>query len=415
MGSLADFLKKFFLNKGHHVFVSLLIAKICAFLGALFIIRILPESEFGTTSIAASVFAVFAPFSGFGSQQSLLRFGSVINDISEKKSLSRYLFLKGFGYQVLLAFIFLGISFFYIRKYEDILLMFLFFAVRLIGFYFFNHIQSELRILGNNREFARVNNVVNISGVVLLLVLSFFFGLKGYLFAIAITPFLSLFWYKKENRSSDAENFSFAQKEIWNYGLHAAGTALLSDMLFSADVLLLSFLMDETAVANYKTALLIPSNITFLALTFLQTDFPVIAGNYQNKEYLKNYIFNYYKIFIPITVIIFGTSCIFSREILTLFFGSRYQDNTYIFVILSGAFCLNMLFRNLYGNMLSAVGVMKANTTVSTLAILLLVILSLIIVPEYGINGMAFSMALSLIFTGFATMFYFIRYIRKLK
>ena len=415
MKSLQEFLRNFFNNKGQHVFLSLLIAKICAFLGSLFIIRILPESEFGMMSIVASVFAIFAPFSGFGSQQSLLRFGSLNNDITEKKSLAKYLFFKGFGYQVLLSVIFLLLSFFFLNKYDDIFLIFLFFTIRLIGFYFFNHIQSELRIFGNNREFARVNNVVNIFGVVLLLGLSYFFGLKGYLFAIAFTPFLSLIWFKKSNYISLTENFSFNKKEIWNYGIHASGTALLSDMLFSADVLLLSFLMNETAVANYKVAILLPANITFLALTFMQSDFPILAKNYQNRNFLINYISNYYKIFIPISLVIFTIGFLLKMEILHFFFSAKYSDNSLAFIILLGAFCMNMLLRNLYGNLLSAVGKMKVNTLVSLLTLILLLISSTVFVSRFGVEGMAISLSLSMFFSGFALMFSFYFHLKSLK
>lgn len=85
MSGVADFLKNFFKNKGQFVFVSLLVAKICAFITSLLIIRLLPQSEFGVLSIVLSVFAVFLPFSGFGTQRSLLRYGSVSEDTDEKK------------------------------------------------------------------------------------------------------------------------------------------------------------------------------------------------------------------------------------------------------------------------------------------------------------------------------------------
>ena len=415
MESLQKFLRDFFENKGQHVFLSLLIAKICAFLGSLFIIRILPESEFGTMSIVASVFAVFAPFSGFGSQQSLLRFGSLGDDAAEKRALSKYLFLKGFGFQVLLSVLFLLVSFFYVDRYEEIFYIFIFFAVRLIGFYFFSHIQSELRIFGNNRQFARVNNVVNIFGVLLLLVLSWFFGLKGYLVALSLTPFIALFWFKMENFASVTERFSFNKKEIWNYGIHASGTALLSDALFSADVLMLSFLMNETAVANYKVAILIPANITFLALTFMQSDFPVLAKNHQNKAFLVGYISNYYKIFIPISLIIFGLGYLLKAEILNVFFSIKYVDNTLSFIILLGGFCLNMLLRNLYGNLLSAVGRMKINTLVSFVTLVLLLLFSLFFAERFGTVGMAVSLTLSMFLSGLILMIYFYLYLKKLK
>lgn len=412
---MQSFISDFFKNKGQHVFLSLFIAKVCAFLGSLFIIRILPESEFGTITIVASVFAIFMPFSGFGSQQSLLRFGSMSDDLSEKKALSKYLLKQGFLYQVLLSVLFLSTSLFYLEKYEDIFLLFLLFTIRLVGSFYYNHLQSEFRIFGNNRDFAKVTNVVNISGVVLLLMFSYFFGLMGYLIAIAITPFIAFFWFKKEKYLSAMEVFSFSKKEIKNYGLYAAGTALLGDMLFSADVLLLSFLMNETAVANYKVALLIPANITFLALTFMQSDFPVLAKNYKNKNFLKDYIFNYYKIFIPISIIIFGLGFLFKEEILALFFSAKYSDNYWSFSILLGGFCLNMLLRNLYGNLLSAVGMMKMNTIISILTLILLVIFSFIFVNRFGVEGMAISLFLSMCISGLLLFFSFFLYWRDLK
>lgn len=415
MKSLQNFISDFFKNKGQHIFLSLLIAKICAFAGSLFIIRILPESEFGTISIVASVFAIFAPFSGFGSQQSLLRFGSISDDLSEKISLSKYLLKQGLIYQLLLSGLFLGIAFFYVDKYEDIFYIFLLFGFRLIGFYFLNHIQAEFRVFGNNRGFARLTNVVNVLGVILLLLLSYFYGLKGYLIAIAFTPFLALLWFRKEQYISISETFSFEKKDLWKYGFYASGTALISDTLFSADVLMLSFLLNESAVANYKVAILIPANITFLALTFMQSDFPVLAKNYKNRDFLKDYVLNYYKIFIPLAFIIFLVGFVFKNQLLTVVFSERYADNTFSFVVLLGAFCGNMLLRNLYGNLLSAVGMMKMNTIISVLTLILLVIFSFIFVSKYGVTGMAVSLSLSMFFGGIMLAFSFYLYWKDLK
>lgn len=415
MKSLRIFIGEFFSNKGQHVFLSLLIAKICAFLGALFVIRLLPESEFGTISIVASVFAIFAPFSGLGSQQSLLRFGSVSKSLEEKKALSSYLLVKGFTYQLLLSVIFIAVSFFYMPKYEDIFSIFLLFSVRLIGFYFFNHLQSELRTFGNNKGFAKLTNTVNVAGLVLLFILTFLFGLKGYLIAIALAPFLAFIYFKKENYKALSGSFTFTKKEIWDYGFHASGTAMLSDLLFSADILMLSILLDESAVANYKVAILIPANITFLALTFMQSDFPILAKNFQNKVYLTNYVQNYYKIFLPLSTGIFLVGFIFNEEIIHLFFRERYADNAVVFTILLGAFCLNMLLRNLYGNLLSAVGKMKVNTGVSLITLALLLVFIAFFVKEFGVLGMAISLSSSMLIGGVLLLIAFNMYLKNLK
>ncbi|MDP2452773.1 oligosaccharide flippase family protein [Kaistella sp. SH11-4b] len=405
----------FFKNKGHHVFISLLIAKICGFLGSLLIIKILPESEFGTISIVASVFFIFMSFNGFGSNQILLRYGSIVHKDTEKKSLAKYLLRQGFMHQLIISLIFLLVSVFYINKYQDIFFIFVLFTVRLIGYYFLNHIQAEFRVFGNNKAFARVSNFVNIGGVLLLLLFSYFFGLTGYLLAIAATPFLCLLWYKKNHFVAIIDSINFTEKEIWSFGLHAAGTALLSDALFSADVLMLSFLMNETAVANYKVGLLIPINITFLASTFMQSDYTVLAKNSKNRMFLKNYIFNYYKIFIPTSLLIFILGYLFKSEIFNLFFDEKYYDNQFIFVIFLATFSFNMLLRNLYGNLLSAVGMMKMNTAISLLNLIMLLSFAFIFVKKFGVVGMAISLSSSLVISGFFLLFSFYLYWKDLK
>ena len=83
-------------------------------------------------------------------------------------------------------------------------------------------------------------------------------------------------------------------------------------------------------------------------------------------------------------------------------------------MILTSAFLLNMLFRNLYGNLLSAVGKMEYNTMVSLLALAVLYLLSAVLVPKYGVAGMAVSQALTLFFTGILLMAGFFAYFRKL-
>ncbi|MCW3160909.1 oligosaccharide flippase family protein [Chryseobacterium oryctis] len=410
-----QFLKNFFSNQGQYVLVSLLLGKICAFLSSLFIIKLLPENDFGVMSIVAALFAAFASCTGLGSYQSLLRFGAVAESDVLKQKLSSYLLIKGFIYQIILTVIFLGCSFFYIKKYEDIFWIFLFFSIRFVGFYFFYFIQSELRINNKNREFAKVNNVVNVLGLIILLILTYFFQLKGYLIAIALTPFLSLFWLKLYDISKPKLPSFFDSKEIWRYAIHTSGTTILSDALFSVDIILLGFLLNENAVAGYKVAILIPSNVTFLALAFMQSDFPVLAKNYTNKIFLKNYISGYYKLFIPVCLGIFVVCAPLSKMILKLLFKEIYSDNYLLFIVFIFTFLMNILFRNLYGNLLSAVGKMSLNTQCSLFSLILLIVLAFILVPHFGILGMAISLCVTLLCSGFILAYFFHKYLKELK
>lgn len=413
MKSLSDFLKSFVSNSGHHVFFSFLIAKICGFLGSILIIRLLPEKEFGVLSILLSLLTIFVPFTGFGSGQSLLRFGSLSNDMVEKQKISSYFFFKGIFFEGILIVIFLAISLFYFNKYDDILVIFIFCAIRLGGFYFVNHLQSFYRITSKNKTFAHINNLINIGGLALILILTYFFKFYGYLTAIAITPYLSLFWLNKDIYSFHKfipENY----KKMWKYGAFTAATSLISDAMFSLDILLLGFLMNESAVANYRVAILIPSNITFLAISFMQSDFPMLSKNYQNKAFLRSYIINFHKVFIPICIGIFIFFIFFSRYILQCFFGNAYADNSELMMILLVGFNIGMLTRNLYGNLLPAVGKVEINTWVGIASLIFLAVTSYLLIPFYGTAGMAIAMTSTLLISGFSYLIFFFLYLRKL-
>ena len=413
MKSLKDFLRSFFDNHGHYVFLSFLIAKICGFAGTLLVIRLLPENEFGVLSIVISVLTIFLPFTGFGSGQALMRFGSISSDENEKRKISSYFFFKGILFEILLTVLFLSVAFFYFNKYEDIFLIFVFCAVRLGGFYFVNHIQVFYRITGKNRTFAKINNVVNIGGLLLILVLTYFFKLYGYLIAIAVTPYLSLFWLTKDI-------YSFRQfipknyREMWKYGGFTAATSLISDTMFSLDILLLGFLMNESAVANYRVAILIPSNITFLAISFLQSDFPLLSKNYQNKAFLTSYIINFHKVFIPVCIGIFIFFIFFNQYILKYFFGTAYIDNSDLLMVLLIGFNVGMLTRNLYGNLLPAVGKIEINTWVGIASLIFLAVAAYLLMPIYGVLGMGIAMTATILISGFSYLIFFFLYLKKL-
>ncbi|MGC5744787.1 oligosaccharide flippase family protein [Chryseobacterium sp. NFX27] len=413
MKSLKDFLRSFFDNHGHYVFLSFLIAKICGFAGTLLVIRLLPENEFGVLSIVISVLTIFLPFTGFGSGQALMRFGSISSDEHEKRKISSYFFFKGILFEILLTVLFLSVAFFYFNKYEDIFLIFVFCAVRLGGFYFVNHIQVFYRITGKNRTFAKINNVVNIGGLLLILVLTYFFKLYGYLIAIAVTPYLSLFWLTKDI-------YSFRQfipknyREMWKYGGFTAATSLISDTMFSLDILLLGFLMNESAVANYRVAILIPSNITFLAISFLQSDFPLLSKNYQNKAFLTSYIINFHKVFIPVCIGIFIFFIFFNQYILKYFFGTAYIDNSDLLMVLLIGFNVGMLTRNLYGNLLPAVGKIEINTWVGIASLIFLAVAAYLLMPIYGVLGMGIAMTATILISGFSYLIFFFLYLKKL-
>jgi O-antigen/teichoic acid export membrane protein len=191
-------------------------------------------------------------------------------------------------------------------------------------------------------------------------------------------------------------------------------TSLTSDALYSLDILLLGFMLNENAVANYRIAILIPSNIIFLATSFLQSDFPILSKNFKDKKFLQSYVINFNKFFFPICLGILVFFYLFKKYIIILFFGEAYVENTTLLMILSVGFTLGMLTRNLYGNLLPAVGKIEVNTWLSIGSLLFLAVLAYILVPVYGVIGMGIAMTATLLISGLGYLFFFFSYLRKL-
>ncbi|MDY6025874.1 hypothetical protein, partial [Bergeyella zoohelcum] len=307
------------------------------------------------------------------------------------------------------------VSVFFIPKYEDIFVIFLAFAIRLFGVLFLSHLQVYYRIVFDNKTFAKITNFNSILGLLLVILGSYFWGLQGYLLAMAITPYFVLLFYNKEMKGMAMKTMFFPKKEVWKFSWHSALTNFSSELLFAIDILLLSYFLSEQSVAEYRVAILIPANMIFLAQSFIQSDYPKLSAKNQDYYYLKNYITQFYKIFIPITGLIILLGYGFRKEIIGLFFGEVYQGVVPMFVVFLLAFGSNMLLRVLYGNLLSAIGKMHWVTGIISLTVAVLAGCSMVLVPYFQTMGMALSMLVALWFCGGSLGFVFFRELKKLK
>lgn len=414
MKELQEFLRNFLRSEGKSVFMAMIIGKATAFLTSLLIINMLSKTEFGNISIVLSWFTIFAALPGIGLPSALLRFGSLEDDSEAKDQLSSILFWRGFLPQVVISVIFILLALFYWDNFETFLFIFLAFSVRLLGLFFMVHIQAQLRINHDNRGYARSSNLVNVAGFVLVLAATYLFGMSGYLFSMAVSPFFCMVWFGK-NLFLKSNSIIKNWKEIRDYGLQSSFTSLLSDAIFSADILLLGYFCGSEDVAGYRAAILIPSNLAFLSLVFIQTDFPRIAKNYNNRNFLNHYIRNYYKIFLPVVLLILLFGIVLRKEIIHMFFGQKYNPIEFLFVLLLLAYCFNLLSRNLCGNLLAAVGKMKLNTIISAATLLLLLFSAVVFVPLYGVQGMAYAVLVTFCTSGAVYIFALLNYVSRQK
>ncbi|WP_392437306.1 oligosaccharide flippase family protein [Cruoricaptor ignavus] len=400
MKSLWHFLRSFLRGNGQWVFLAFAVAKLTSFFTNVLLIRFLTKEDFGLLSIAPAFFTVFAPFAGLGYPNALLRYGLLAESEEDQGRLSADLFRRGFFSQVILSVLFFLCSLFYIDRYEGIIPIFTAFAVRLLGLFVYTHIQCELRVRRGNAAYARFTLANALLQFAIVVAAAYSGGLRGYLIAFALAPFLSLFWKRGRYFSLIEATKVFSIREMRSFSLHTGITNALSELLYSADILMISFLMNEQAVAEYRTAILIPSNIIFLAQSFLQADYPELVKKHADRAFVRNYILQFYKLFLPVSAVLILVLFIWDEEIIRIFFGETYTGTAGAFRVLTVAFAISMLIKVLANYLLAASGFVRVNTATGVLSVLVLVCAGAVLVPPLGILGMAWAMLIALLVAG---------------
>ncbi len=344
-----------------------------------------------------------------------MKFGAGEENEQTRKDLSRKLFRNGVINQLILCSIFIVIANFYAIKFDHLLWIILLFSVRLFGMFFQSHLTIDYRINGFNKKFASLNMLINCLGLIFTFFLTINFGAIGYMISLAITPFISLFFYSKTILQQSINGLSEMNwKMMWKYGRMESLAYFASELLFSIDIAMIAIFMTDKDIALYKVAILLPMNLLFIPTILFQTDFPRIIKNSQNKDFLKFYIKNYYKLFIPIGISILLGSYFLRDFIIELFFNKSYLAGDIVFFIATIAVVLAMLFRVLFLNLFSAVGLFTYSVRVSIVSIITLIIADSILIPFYQLNGAAFGFLIMYIVSGLYATFIFRNYLKKL-
>ncbi|MGV0922254.1 oligosaccharide flippase family protein [Empedobacter tilapiae] len=415
MKDLVKFIQSFLQNNGFYVFLSFVIEKLVMLINIIFIVKMIPQDEFGRITLIASVLAFMSPWSGFGSLQVLMKFGSSEKDEEVRQNLSRILLRNGIIYQFFLCLFFLVIANFYALKFEQLEWIILLFAIRLFGSFFQSHLTINYRINGDNKKFALLNMLINCFGLLFTFILTMNYGAIGYMISLAITPFISLLFYNRKlikNATNQLTKLNW--KAMWKYGRMESLAYFASELLFSIDIAMIALFMSDKDIALYKVAIILPMNLLFIPTILFQTDFPRIIQNCENKNFLKFYIKSYYKLFIPIVFVILIGSFFLKDWLIKLFFNESYLSGNTIFFIATIAVSLAMLFRVLYLNLFSAAGLFNYSVRISIISIITLIISDAILIPFYQLNGAAIGFLLMFTISGLYAAFLFRKYLQSL-
>lgn len=409
MKNLKNYIHGFISRSGSHILVASVTGRLLSFLASWIALQFIPNKELGIVLFAYNIIAFALPIGGFGLHQSLIRYGALLKTSKEQNSLFVYVFKKGIIASLALIALIIGISQCIPFQFENTHLYVAGLSVIILPSFLFELIKIQFRLQHNNKKFAYTEIIYNIILVLSVSLLSYTYQEVGYAFALLLTPTLSvLFFIKKlDIHFKTSLSLTITSFSFWKYGFFASLSNVVTQLLFVVDILLIGTLLsDAEMVTNYKYISLIPLSLLFLPRVFINTDFVTFTEKIYNKEYIVNYIKNYMLLFTLISVVLCAFLGFFSKELLSLFdpHFNQYNDS---FLILVLGVCGILIFRGLFGNLLSSIGKAHVNFYITSIALLANLISNYYLIPTYGILGAAITSASLMWMTGIASAFVF--------
>lgn len=403
-----------------HILIGNVLVKMVAFLSSIVIVRLVSKNDYAHLAYADNLYQYINLLSGLGLSTAILKFCSPRRSKGENKFFFNISMRVGVAFQLVASVILVGIVYLADIPFPSarpiVLVLVLYPALTQVV----TTLQSYIRAQLDNKLYARMGVVQTIAVFVVSVSLATALGIYGVAIAryiaMAIVIWMGMrFIYKdiprsvKEERVSK-EDYSF----FWKISLSMMLANLFSMIMPINEMFLINnYIKDEIISANYKVAILIPSQIVFITSSVVVYLFPKVAQlSHRLKEAFKTTIKVEILLFGIIAFICVGGYFI-SPYIIKYVYGEKYMDAIELSKIYWLVYGLNAGFRMLPMNVLPAIGSTSYNSTVSIVSCIAHAVILRLFIVRYSIYGAPYSLLIIYAASGVAYWIYLYLKCRK--
>lgn len=373
--------------------------------------NILPDL-YGVYKYSVTIATLFSSIAGLGFQSSIVRTISINknNNLYIKKVISHSLFLILFSIIILLCIINTEVFYNFFNISIEVFGIIAFAIVGLTLNQFIIGIFSGLKDV-------KVKIIVNdIFQPLLFFVLLFLFPnsinvlfiSKLFVWSILMSAILNLFFAKKKlvnlygSFTFKEINSNTSIREYYKYTLPILVTTIFIGFSLSADKIVLSKIIDAEQIGLYFSAFTLSNILGFVLTSLLFLFLPVASTFYGKGKFLGGSLISAYisKWLMLVSFIPFWLLFNYSEDILIWFYSVEYKNASYALKILAIAGFINVSV-GFTGQSLLALGDSFSQMIIRFVGVLVTLLLGYILGINYGINGIAYSVLISLFLTNF--------------
>lgn len=397
-----------------HIFGGNVINKIIAFLTSIVLVRILTTAEYGVFTYAWNIYSMILLMDGLGASSAVLQMCSEQSgDHNCVRQIGNYGLRYGVLFDILLAAIVFGVSSFVPLSIEgaDSVLRSLAFLPML--HFVFDVTSNYLRAEKRNKDYANIKtlNTVVIFGVSVIgtWILREKGLILGYYVAYTVTLLVCMNRIDVDLFSKAKKPEKSIRKAFWGLAIVSMCNTALSELLYLLDVFVLGIVdPQETVLASYRVATIIPTALNFIPLALITYVYPYFAEHRNDGEWCMRH---YKKMLIALGGFNLLIGCILiwgAPLFIDLIFGKGYSDVTPIFRMLILNYCISGTFRIPGGNLLVTQRKLKFNLFVAIFSGLVNVIADFLFISWWGAIGAALATVLVVLVTSLMNTSYLV-------
>lgn len=378
-----------------HIFGASTINKVLTALLSIVLVRMLSKMEYGAYTYAFNIASFFVLFNGLGASSALLQ---LCSEAYKDRALSDRYYAYGtragiaFDALLALAIVLVGITIPLAVTGSNGLLI-------LLCLYPFATLICELkltklRVEQRNKDYALMTNAQTVCLVVFSILGAAVFDAAGLIvgqyIALGITYGTLCIRCSLGTRGLSTSLSGFEKREFWGIALVSTLNNGLSQALTLVGTFFVGVLLGSAElVASYKVATIIPYALLFMPAAIVTYIYPYFARRKDDRAWslarYRSLILTSGLVFSVVTIVLI----VFAQPILALLFGEQYLDVTPAYSILMVGFFITASFRQPTGNLLVTQRRLKFNFLVGLISILANIILSLALIPVWGMVGAA--------------------------
>ncbi len=380
-------------------FVSLGISALVHFILRIILARYFSVDEIGLYSLSFTAYSFGLTLSAFGINAALTKYTAQYREDTSKISA---LFTAGsvisLAIGILMGFLLYVISPFIANTFLHMPEMTNLLRIVAISLPFIALQKAELGFLNGQRRM-RLFAFINIFQNILVLALTIGFVVLGFelsgavwglVLPVVITSILASLLLRKYFTGFNIQRYAPMIKALLSFGFFVVLANTISTTQGQIDTLLLGFYMTEAEVGYYTTALIIIAGLRLPASAIQLITSPTIAAYWGNNdikaiELLINRVTKLTAVFMLPVVFIVG---FLATDITVLLFGENYLPAALLLQILLVGLLISSIQASV-GGTLASTAYVKTIFIIGIITLVFSVILNVLLIPYYGMEGAA--------------------------